>query len=106
MTSPLDPTPVVLRLAEEALSTSAVLREASDIQWQPSPAPRPREDTTERSKGGHSDPTVNTVTDPRRLQLRAAVLEAEHLLESATRALAASRRRLEAAVDAWNGADL
>jgi hypothetical protein len=105
MSSPLDQTPLIRRLAEEALSTSAVLAEASEIQWQPSPAIRPREDTTERSKGGHSDPTTLTVTDPRRLQLRAAVLEAEHLLERATAALAATRRRLEAAVDSWNGGE-
>lgn len=103
MTSPLDSSPPVRRFAQEALSCAAVLAEASEIQWQASPAPRPRDDTTERSKGGHSDPTVNAVMDSRRWRLRAAVVEAEQVLDAAVRDLSATRSRLEAAVDAWNG---
>src|SRR5690606_20066426 len=69
--------------------TAASLREALDDllasldaararQWETSPVPRPRDDTTERSKGeAPSDPTADTVLDARRLAVRKEVQLAE-----------------------------
>jgi hypothetical protein len=93
---------VVHDLAEEALGLALLMHEAQDAQWRPSLTPKPRGDTTERSKGGHSDPTGDTVADERRLAVRAQVIAAELLLESATRAMRVVNRRLERALAHWH----
>ncbi|WP_144722265.1 hypothetical protein [Cellulosimicrobium sp. TH-20] len=81
------------------------LAEADAVQWSASPRPRPREDTTERSKGGPpSDPTADVALDGRRLSLRAAVLTAEHSLGDAVDAVAAANKGLERALDEWHRA--
>jgi len=90
--------------AEEALRLASLLGQADEIQWQPSPTPKPREDTTERSKGGHGDPTASIVADDRRLAVRAAVLQAEAAIEKATVDVQGASARLEHAIDRWTGA--
>jgi hypothetical protein len=91
-------------VAREALALAAAVAAAEDAQWSASHTPQPREDTTERSRGGHSDPTLNIVTDDRRLALRDAVTKSETNLERAGRVLRASRAAVEHSLDAWNGA--
>jgi F0F1-type ATP synthase delta subunit len=91
--------------AKAALELALVLGQTEEIQWQPSSTPRPREDTTERSRGGHSDPTLNVVADDRRLDLREAIKAAQDRLLEAERVLTASTKKLEAAIDAWHGQD-
>lgn len=91
------------RLAEEALLLASTLAEAEEIQWKPSVAPKPREDTTERAKGGHGDPTLSIVVDDRRLAVRDAVVKGSEAIEATALHLAGLRERLEAEIDAWNG---
>lgn len=56
---------------EELLDT---LPEALARQWEPSPVPKPREDTSERSSGGApSRPVEAVVFDDRRLAVRDAL---------------------------------
>lgn len=95
--------PIVRRVTEEALTLADLLAVAQDAQWKASPAPKPREDTTERSKGGHSDPTPQIALDERRLALRAAVLTAEVALEAAVETLTKERRALEVSLNKWSG---
>lgn len=103
MTSP-SPLPEPLRsFVAASLRVSRLLGQAQAVQWSPAPIPRPREDTTERSKGGHSDPTVATVFDERRLTVRAAVLTAETVLRDARLALDEAEATLARAVDGWSG---
>lgn len=101
MTAPL---PAIVRtFAEEALLLASALAQAETAQFQRSRTPQPRDDTTERSRGEHSDPTGDTVADPRRLALRAQVVAGEMILERATRAMTMIRGRLEHAHARWNG---
>lgn len=75
---------------------AALVEEATEVQFMPSPIPRPAEDTTERSKGGHSDPTARITTDPRRLAVREFVTDS-------LRASQRLKRQGEAALDRWAG---
>jgi hypothetical protein len=90
--------PIVRDLAERALLLAAELPKAEGIQWTAAPVPRPREDTTERASGGHGDPTFATVSDDRRLAVRAAVLTSYDALEQAIRALIDAEQDLRRAV--------
>lgn len=87
-----------------ALTLRALLAEAGDAQWKPSHTPRPRDDTDERSKGGHGDPTLATVVDDRRLALRAAVIEAEGAFDEAALRMSDAGRKVQRALDRWAGA--
>lgn len=98
-------TAAVHSFAEEAIRLSSSLSAAEAIQWAASPVPKPREDTTERAKGGHGDPTPSIVLDDRRLGVRAAVEAAHRELAAATEKLVEQREAVDAAVDLWNGND-
>lgn len=87
----------------QALRLERILSAADAVQWSPSPTPKPRDDTTERSKGGHGDPTLQTVVDSRRLEVRAAVEEAQRVLTEAARSMHAARTALEESVARWSG---
>jgi hypothetical protein len=90
-------------VATEALALASLIGEASEIQWQAGFTPKPREDTAERSRGGHSDPTVNIVADERRLAVRQAVELSDQLLGEALKALVKARRRMEHVIDSHSG---
>ncbi|QNO12701.1 hypothetical protein SEA_SNEK_41 [Arthrobacter phage Snek] len=90
-------------VAEEALRLVQALNTADEIQWERSPVPQPREDTTQRASGGHGDPTGDIVLDPRRMAVREAVRAAESALEGAYGALREARHDVLAAVAKWNG---
>ena len=90
--------------AKETLLLARSLGEAEEIQWTAAPIPKPREDTTERSKGDrHGDPTLDTVLDERRLAVRLRVEEARVILAHNEEAAVDARRNLDAAIAAWNG---
>lgn len=78
---------------------------AYEAQWERSPsAPTPRDDTSERGKGGPiSDPTFDIVADERRLALRAEIRRHEAFLAWADRGARKLDGRLCAALDAWEG---
>jgi hypothetical protein len=96
-------TETVKATAAEALQIVRLLDAASGIQWEASPVPKPREDTTQRAKGGHGDPTADIVTDPRRLAVREAVTDAERALTQHLAILRHTRHELARAVEVWNG---
>ncbi len=101
MTSPLPS--AVREFAEEALLLGAALTAAEEIQWTAAPIPKPREDTTERAKGGHGDPTLATVLDERRLAVREAVEKGHSAITHAATVAREARLEVEAAVASWNG---
>lgn len=95
----------VRSFAEEALRLSHSLAKADAIQWEAAPIPRPSDDTTQRAKGGHGDPTPSIALDERRLAVRAQYDAAASVLVMAQATVAAARRDLDAAIDAWEGGD-
>jgi hypothetical protein len=94
----------VRAVAREALLLASTLTEAEAIQWSPSPVPKPREDTTQRAKGGHGDPTLAIVLDDRRMAVRSAVEAAHAKLAALAEEVRTTREALGEAVDQWNGA--
>lgn len=93
----------VRELAEELPGLLDDLSAAQAIQWEAAPVPTPRDDTSERAKGGKSDPTARVVFDERRLRVRAAVIAAERVLETTLREARDARVTLRSAVAAWEG---
>jgi hypothetical protein len=91
----------LIRLEGDALA--GLLQEGSAVQWSASPVPRPRDDTTERAKGGHGDPTPSIVVDDRRLAVRDQVVRSEKVLRDAALALRGVRRGLEISLASWAG---
>lgn len=86
------------------LRLTQALGEAEAVQWDPAARrPQARDDTTERSKGGHGDPTADVALDERRLALRDAVEEARLRLQIAATGVSAADRHLREALDAWAG---
>lgn len=94
---------VVRSFTEEAVFLARSAAEAEEIQWSAAPIPKPREDTTERAKGGHGDPTLAIVLDERRLAVRLRYEEALVVLQELTEQAADARRNLNGAIAAWNG---
>lgn len=90
--------------ATTTLQLAQLLGEAQEAQWKPSHVPQPRDDTSERAKGGHGDPTLATVVDDRRLALRAAVIQSEQALETAFATVRQAADRLQLQLDRWAGA--
>lgn len=96
-------TPNPRTVADESLRLMLALQTADEIQWERSPVPTPREDTTQRASGGHGDPTGDIVLDPRRMAVREAVNRAETALQHYAIALRDARLEVEQAVARWNG---
>jgi hypothetical protein len=98
-------TPDAAALAKSLLSLSALLTEADEAQWQRARVITDTDegDTGIRSKGEHGDPTADIVADPGRLRLRAAVIDAERVLQRFTAAADITASRLQRQLDAWNG---
>lgn len=77
---------------------------ALERQWDKSPTPRPRDDTTERSKGARpADPTAETALDARRLDLRHTVQQATEALRVAAVTARGARLAMENAVQRFDG---
>lgn len=79
------------------------LGKAASVQWLPPAAPSKRGDTTERSAGIISNPTLDTATDERRLKVRAAVIEAESFLEDTASRADSVAEKLTDAFHGWAG---
>ena len=90
-------------IAAEAAALAGDATEAAEVQWAAAPIPRPREDTTERAKGGHGDPTPSVALDARRADVRTAVVGARRALEFARVNLTVQRRTVEDALARWAG---
>ncbi|AYN58525.1 hypothetical protein HOU70_gp44 [Arthrobacter phage Liebe] len=95
--------PAARDFARDVLLLSASIDRASAIQWEAAPIPRPHDDTTERAKGGHGDPTPSIALDDRRLAVRAQHDAALEALAVASAAARAACRQLDAAIAAWEG---
>lgn len=81
-----------------------LLEEAREVQFTLPPRRRASEDTAERSKGPHSDPTADTATDERRLALSQQIKAADVTLLNIAVAVGGLRRGLERRLAEW-GAD-
>ena len=104
MTTAHDLAADVNALAEEIRALARRLDAAVAVQWQAPPVPRPRDDTTERSKGAPpSNPTADTALDDRRLALRSAVRGGQQSIRLATASVPAATSRLDAALVAFEG---
>lgn len=88
-------------LTKEIAALAPVLDKALAAQWSVPPARRPDEDTAERSKGPHSDPTLGIALDERRLALSAQVKESDRVLRDAIVAVRGVRRGLELRFGEW-----
>lgn len=87
------------REVEDLLDT---LPAALTRQWEPSPVPRPREDTTERSSGGGpSRPVEAIVFDGRRLAIREALAD----VFTSVKRLQVASDRLSRSVARFDGDD-
>lgn len=84
--------------AEAIREVAALLPTAYERQWNPA-----RVQTRVGTPPLYSDPTGETATDPRRLRVRAAVIESEREIEEATATVRATTARLRHALDAWVG---
>lgn len=89
--------------AATIIRVRSLLKSAEEAQWQSGRTITAADDTTERSKGMVGDPTFSTAADTRRLELRAAVVEAEIALEKAGKTLQAAERHLSDAIEKWHG---
>jgi len=99
-------TPNPLReLLDAATELARSLEAAEAVQWKPAPIPKPADDTTERASGGHGDPTFQTVSDARRLDVRSAVGRAHYALGLNSRALRRMTEQVDGAVAAYYGSD-
>ena len=100
------PTPEVARLAATAaLRIASLTHSADEAQWSKSPAPVAASTGGGSSSGEVSDPTPNTVADPRRLRLRAAVVAADRELRTSARSLLTASGALDEALEAYYSAD-
>lgn len=95
---------LVRLIRDETDALADLLPEALSRQWSTSPVPKPREDTSERSKGDrHSDPTGDTALDGRRMAVRATVRDAEVLLRATAIRTRGVRLGMERAISEWDG---
>lgn len=96
--------PLIAEQVRLYLTVQALLAEADSAQWQRSRIIAPDEDEpTIRGQGEHSDPTFDAVSDPSRLALRVAVLQAEDVVTREHAALVEAITGLQKALDRWNG---
>lgn len=87
-----------------SLQLQALLTEAESAQWQRSRVISADEDDPGiRSLGEHGDPTFDATSDPARLALRAAVIQAEDVLARHFGELTEVAAGLQKALDRWNG---
>jgi hypothetical protein len=78
------------------------LRKATDVQWERSPTSQTGA-AERRGRGGHTDPTGDTATDPKRLSVRRAVVETDNDLQKVYRCLRAANGKVRHATGRWEG---
>lgn len=87
-----------------SLKLQLLLDESASAQWQRSRVIQSDgDDPGIRSKGAHGDPTFDAVSDPARLALRAAVIQAEDVLTRHYAEEHEAAKVLAAALTRWNG---
>lgn len=84
------------------LRLSEALSNVASIQWERPLGPSTRGDDGP-SSGGVSNPTADIATDPRRLQVRAAVLQGEAVLDDIATSATRAAEDLEGALAGWAG---
>ena len=99
----MTPATLITSTGDAIVRLAKAYARALSVQWLPPLGPSTRHDTSERAKGLISNPTLDTATDPRRLRVRAAVIEAEGLLESIRDSATENAEKLERALDEWAG---
>jgi len=89
-------------LATDLNALIVLLRETEELQWLSPVASSDAEDAGIRSKGGHSDPTGDTATDPRRGALRSARKRSVEGIDRMARDVAGLRFSLSSALERWS----
>ncbi|QOI66961.1 hypothetical protein SEA_GARDENSTATE_49 [Microbacterium phage GardenState] len=90
-------------MGEAVIHLADSLAHAEEVQYLKPAAPSTRQDTPEKAKGGVSRPTEDIALDPRRLALRARVIEAEQLTDGISARAEAAANALDAALREWAG---
>lgn len=85
----------------ELADLERVVPAATEAQWTAPPRVQPADDTPQRSKGIHSDPTPSIALSDHRLRLRDQVISSERLLRETIVALRGVRIGLERSLSAW-----
>jgi hypothetical protein len=89
----------IRNMGDAVLRLGRAFAQAVAIQYAAPLGASARIDTTERSRGTVSNPTLDTATDSRRLRLRAADIGAEVAMDTITTAAHRAADDLDAAID-------
>jgi hypothetical protein len=92
----------IKRTAHSLLKLAELAADAEFVQWERSYAPTARDDTTERGKGGHGDPTADVALDERRLGVRVAYDRALDVLTSAEHNARTAQANLTRSLASWH----
>lgn len=92
----------VTLILQDLRALFTTMQETRDAQFQRPPSASSAQEEI-RSRGGHNDPTGDTVADPRRLGLRHQRKRAVRELEKLSRHLSGLVGDLQAAADRWAG---
>lgn len=92
-------------LGRETEAMKQALPEALARQWEASPVPKPREDTSQRASGDRPNPTEAIVLDARRLALRTTIEEVRQAVRHGVVRVRAGRLALDHAVKRYDGAE-
>lgn len=91
-------------MGEAVIALADTLAHAQAIQYDRPAAPSIREtDPSRRVSGVVSNPTHDTATDPRRLRVRAAVINGELAADELAAKATAAADELHAALTSWGG---
>lgn len=91
------------KLGESVTEFADALAHAEEVQYLRPAAPSLRQETTEKAKGGISNPTADITADERRLRVRAAVISGEIGAQRIATTADELARELRAAVTDWAG---
>ncbi|AWY04886.1 hypothetical protein PBI_FLOOF_50 [Microbacterium phage Floof] len=90
-------------LGESVTELADALAHAEEVQWLRPAGPSMRQETSEKAKGGISNPTADITADTRRLRVRAAVISGEIGAQRIADEAAKLAGELREAVTDWAG---
>lgn len=93
---------LITNIRKELDGLEMSLRKATDVQWERSPSTQTSE-TERRGRGGYSDPTGDTATDPKRMSVRRSVVASEHELQRVYLNLRSLAGVVRQSVGTWEG---
>ena len=93
---------LITNIRKELDDLETSLRKATNVQWDRSPSATTSA-AERRGRGGHTDPTGDTATDPKRLSVRRAVVASDHELQRIYNHLRSLTGTVRHAVGRWEG---